>query len=744
MLLKRLELSGFKSFAKKTTLTFDAPVSAIVGPNGSGKSNLAEAFRFVLGEQSLKSLRGKRGEDLIWNGSAALPRMSRAQVRVVFQNVPKFFNVDFDEVAIERAVHRDGVNDYSLNGSRTRLKDVMELLFSANIGATGHHIISQGETDRVLLASPRERREMLEDALGLKVYQYKKEESGKRLEKTRENIAHVAALRKELAPHLAFLKKQAEKVEKAAALRGELAEHYRGYFARESRYLALRAAELERERRVPEAELEVVKRELARAKEAVARAADGGARGAEALGLEQELSKLRKEKERLGRELGRLEGQLAAEAARTREAAGAVIPAAAAERVVAELEREAAAAPADAAALRGLLGRILARLKDFVREYAARGGGLSAPETAALAAKKVALDEALARAAAREEDHAKALRLLQREAEAAQGESRQAERELFRLMGREQELRVSLESQKASSAALAREEEDFKRELGEAGALVGRAALDYERAEIPREAAETRGAQDERRRKIERMKIRLEEFGGASGDDLMAEYREASERDAFLAREVADLEASAASLETLILELSEKLDAQFREGIEKINAEFARLFILTFGSGAASLRALSAPPRRRRGDLNAESDLEDESPSGPLIEDEAEEGEEGIDIEVSLPHKRVRGLQMLSGGERALTSIALLFAMSSVHPPPFIILDETDAALDEANSRRYGDMVEDLAKKSQLILITHNRETMSRASILYGVTMGGDGVSKLLSVKFEEAIAVAK
>ncbi len=99
---------------------------------------------------------------------------------------------------------------------------------------------------------------------------------------------------------------------------------------------------------------------------------------------------------------------------------------------------------------------------------------------------------------------------------------------------------------------------------------------------------------------------------------------------------------------------------------------------------------------------------------------------------------------MLSGGERALTSIGLIFAMASVNPPPFLLLDETDAALDEANSRRYGDMIESLASKSQLILITHNRETMSRASILYGVTMGNDGVSKVLSVKLEEAVAVAK
>ena len=123
---------------------------------------------------------------------------------------------------------------------------------------------------------------------------------------------------------------------------------------------------------------------------------------------------------------------------------------------------------------------------------------------------------------------------------------------------------------------------------------------------------------------------------------------------------------------------------------------------------------------------------------GDMEEIEEEEPEEGIDIEVSLQHKKIKGLMMLSGGERALTSIALLFAMVLVNPPPFLVLDETDAALDEANSQKYANTLADLSQKSQLIIITHNRETMLRAGILYGVTMGDDGVSKLLSIKFEE------
>ena len=130
-----------------------------------------------------------------------------------------------------------------------------------------------------------------------------------------------------------------------------------------------------------------------------------------------------------------------------------------------------------------------------------------------------------------------------------------------------------------------------------------------------------------------------------------------------------------------------------------------------------------------------DSDFDDgEKPTMENADEERPEYVEGIDISLSIPRKRVKSLVMLSGGERALTSIALIFAMSSVNPPPFLILDETDAALDESNSRRYGDMVAALAKKSQLVLITHNRETMSRAGVLYGVTMGNDGVSKVLSV----------
>jgi chromosome segregation protein len=195
----------------------------------------------------------------------------------------------------------------------------------------------------------------------------------------------------------------------------------------------------------------------------------------------------------------------------------------------------------------------------------------------------------------------------------------------------------------------------------------------------------------------------------------------------------------------LITELDQRLDHEFKSGIVKINSEFQKFFSLMFGGGKAELSVITESRRRKKSDAEDLGELLREGQGGAEMSEGVEEqGPEGLEVTVSLPKKKVKSLMMLSGGERALTSIALLFAVSQVNPPPFIILDETDAALDEANSKKYGDMIENLSKHSQLILITHNRETMSRAGVLYGVTVGAEGASRLLSIAFEEAVQVAK
>jgi chromosome segregation protein len=246
---------------------------------------------------------------------------------------------------------------------------------------------------------------------------------------------------------------------------------------------------------------------------------------------------------------------------------------------------------------------------------------------------------------------------------------------------------------------------------------------------------------EEQRRKIERIKIKLEDAGLGGGAEVLKEFKEVSERDLFLAKELEDLNKSIESLNKLIVDLKEKIDIEFKEGIKKINIEFKEFFTLMFGGGSGALSIVTENKKVKRDEF---IEIDEDYVEGEAGEDSKLVFEQGVEINVSLPHKKVKELQALSGGERSLTSIALLFAMSQVNPPPFLVLDETDAALDEANSRKYGDMLEKLSVHSQLVVVTHNRETMSRAGILYGVTIGSDGASKLLSVKFDEAAAIAK
>ncbi|MDO8579291.1 MAG: AAA family ATPase [bacterium] len=741
MYLKSLELTGFKSFAKKSALHFNAQVTAIVGPNGSGKSNVAEAFRFVLGEQSIKSMRGKRTEDLIWSGGEGSARGNRASVKLVFDNSKKLLNIDFDEVTLERVIHRDSLSEYFINGSQVRLRDIVELLTGAHIGSSGHHIISQGEADRILNANIRERREMVEDALGLKIFQYKREESERKLEKTRQNMEKVESLRKEIAPHIKFLKKQVERVEKTIALREELKNLYKEYLKRESEYLATTEKALTDEGAVPRKDLEKLERELTSAKTVLESSKHRDVKSSDLISLESKLKEARETRDEITRAEGRIEGEIGSlEKILVREKTTANTEIATVEwskvKTLIDSVDELLGDMNAVAKIRALFKSFLDSNKHAKSEN--RIGEIE-KEIKILETKKKSADKGAGEIDMELSRLSREYNLLQKDIEKEKDTSRDAEKTMFRIMAVENEVRGRLSVLRVREDEIRLEKEDFKREVAEGVTLIGRDVYAYESDEktlVPEE----RRVQEERRKNLERIKVRLEDSGGVSAGDVMKEFKETTERDEFLAREINDLEKSAQSLTNLIKELEEKLDTLFGEGISKINKQFKDFFALMFGGGSASLSVVKEKKRRKVA-LSPEEMMEIGIDVAP--EDE-EETELGLDINVNLPRKKIKGLEMLSGGERALTSIALLFAVSQVNPPPFIILDETDAALDEANSKKYGDMVENLSKHSQLIVITHNRETMSRAGVLYGITMGREGHSKLLSIAFNEALSVAK
>ena len=249
---------------------------------------------------------------------------------------------------------------------------------------------------------------------------------------------------------------------------------------------------------------------------------------------------------------------------------------------------------------------------------------------------------------------------------------------------------------------------------------------------------------------IQRLRYKLELIGGID-PETVTEYEETKKRFEFLDAQLKDLREAIASTEKIVLELDEEINKQSKKVFAQINKEFEKYFKVLFNGGSCSLIKMT------KDDVNEDDDSAEEGGVTPdrAFEDTGEgerdrsdkireriaqydDGVVGIDIQATPPGKKLKSLNLLSGGERALTSIALLSAIMAVNPAPFVVLDEVDAALDESNTMRYAAILDDLSKNSQFIVVTHNRATMEKADILYGVTMNEDGVSNLLSVKLED------
>ena len=215
MYLKALEIQGFKSFPDKTVLNFGEDVTAIVGPNGSGKSNVSDAIRWVMGEQSTKSLRGSKMEDVIFGGTEKRSQMGFAQVTLVLDNTEHIFpQMEENEVAVTRRYYRSGESEYYINKQSVRLTDINELFMDTGMGREGYSIIGQGRIDEILSQKSADRREIFEEAAGISKYRHRKEKAERDLERTEENLTRVTDKIAELELQVEPLREQAEKAKK--------------------------------------------------------------------------------------------------------------------------------------------------------------------------------------------------------------------------------------------------------------------------------------------------------------------------------------------------------------------------------------------------------------------------------------------------------------------------------------------------------------------------------------------------
>lgn len=1003
MYIESLELSGFKSFARPTTLEFGEPkkgrhsITAVVGPNGSGKSNVVDALRWVMGEQSLKQIRGKKSHDMIFGGSEGKGQMSAASVTLTLDNSDKRANIEYEKLVLQRKIYRDGEAKYVINGANVRLLDLQILLAQAQFGQGAYSIIGQGVIDQLLLQSPSERKSFFDEAVGIKEFQLKRHHAVLKFERTQENMQQARLLLSEIEPRLKSLKRQVKKLEQRQEVQLELRELQESYYrtlhdtlsgtvkglkaqfsAEESEYaiasdvlseiqkelagLAKESsgeavfsqlrAEYERllfERSSLEREAAMLSGKLSQEytkegkqnvgwleqKAADLKAKKDGIDGdqkaahkakqaaATALAqVEKERSKIesrrialknehadlqkRVQELKTGQETFSYEGlkavsgvlshkdefdgtvhgtisQLASVeekfrtalevAARSHLASVVTENDEVAEQCIAYLKRERLGfatflplnkmkprmVPKDILELlhkRGIYGlaidlvtfderfsdifsyvfgstlvvedieiarkvgigrvRMVTLDGDIMETSGSMKGGFRRKASGGLHFSSGSRSESVfghqeledceqvmstiedelvsveqeytqAQEALREAQSALQvsegkLLLIQEKQQTVVSELASIEHErssldldekqysklLSSLKGQKKDLNTKMTElqndidQAQEKMAAFQQEQEEKRvrvfslqesmqqaqgKLNEINTRKGKTQIELVREETHLEDLEQElydslkvgigsllerdvptisdRSVDEVKGEIEKLSYKLSLIGGID-DEVMEEYEETSGKFNSLSAELDDLEKASVDLEKLIAELDSMMKKKHEASFKKIKKEFSRYFKILFDGGKADLVEVYGT------DDEQDEDEEEEKPKR-----KRKKILKGIDVTACPPGKKIKHLQALSGGERTLTSIALVCAILHVNPPPFVILDEVEAALDEANTERFTDILQELAKQSQFIIITHNRVTMHAADRLYGVTMGSDGISQLVSVELD-------
>jgi chromosome segregation protein len=593
----------------------------------------------------------------------------------------------------------------------------------------------------------------LEDAAGVKHFQIKKERSIKKLDSTRENLGRVGDLLKEIEPHLRMLKRQAEKAQKGKEVSDRLKERQVKLYS-----FLWHSFREEKDNVLGEkgdfgARMMNVQREADKINDEISKYSKEAQGSDKQEELEKKKQELLGELNKLEKELVITEGRIVIESEKSKS-----------QKIIESI-------PVDLDYVKEKLSKIrkdqeelirriqnaekmedLQDIKEFARAidqelsdlYQEVGKGEVVKDNSELiqASKeseerikkledgKIGIEKSIE---GFKSEIGKISREIEREREAGR-ESRQRFFELEREFNRKQEeigrLKDQFNEYKIKQARIEVREEDLTNEI--------KNELKMDATELKFDGENV--SRDELEKEIYRLKVQWEQIGGI--DPLIVdEYEETKKRFEFLTQESADLEEAMKSLREVVKEMDQKINEVFKEAFEKINEEFSKYFKIIFGGGQAKLTKTKIEVRKPKIKEESEnkglSDGENDEIEESEISEEIKE-ELGVDISACPPGKRINNLSMLSGGERSLTSLALLFAIISYNPPPFAILDEVEAALDEANSKRFGRIIQELSDNTQFITITHNRETMRQASLLYGVTMGEDGISKLLSVRLDQ------
>ena len=806
MRLKHISLSGFKSFVDPTRIPFPSDMSAVVGPNGCGKSNIIDAVRWVLGEGSAKNLRGDSMSDVIFNGSVARPASSRASVELVFDNSSGRLGGEYSsysEISVKRQVDHEGLSSYYLNGSSCRRKDITDIFLGTGLGPRSYAVIEQEMATKLISSKPDELRSHIEEVAGISVYKERRKETESRIKKTKENLDRVNDLKKEIDRNLLKLKQQIKSAEKYDLAKQNLKKFRSLKLA--SNWLAssekVKEMELNQKRQEIEIQKKISEKEKINTQIEETRNNQSNlllqiekmqesfySSGAEISKSEQELISLEEKVVLTNNEIESINQKIIALNSNINSEKNAI------EQIRTSLEKETNAleeAKNDFERLQissspeefldkllNDIGNLIVKIKNLsesanfdneLREvlsdstniqsglsrYKAEFKNISDAEKGVLNEKREKYTKAIQEVANKNLEISKlegAIHSKQKEIETFQSKTKELSESRESLMipinEIKEEIKPLLDKRSGNQNELTALRNNFERtneeirtleknlnigeiKIEELKSLSNSSVVEKQKfiteaeilqKQIQSEYGELQTVLDKLEpefdlafieNEIERFNKQIESIGPIN---LAAkeEFKIEGERNQEIESQLNELNKAIETLQSAIKKIDQESRTKFQDTLDSVNSEIAKLFPKLFGGGHAKL------------ELTGEDVLES-----------------GVVLKAMPPGKKNVSVSQLSGGEKAMSAIAMVFSFFSLNPSPFCILDEIDAPLDDLNTFRYISMVEEMSKKIQFIYITHNKISMERSKHLMGITMEEAGVSRLVSVDVEEALSLA-
>ncbi len=725
MQLKHIKLAGFKSFVDPTRISFPTNMVAVVGPNGCGKSNIIDAVRWVLGELSAKNLRGDSMSDVIFNGSEQRKPSGQCSIELLFDNSSGKVGGEyaaFNEISVKRVMTRDSQSSYYINNTKCRRKDVQDIFLGTGLGPSSYAIIEQGMVSSLVSAKPEELRTHIEEAAGVSKYRERRKETESRIKKTKENLSRVNDIRDEIGRLIRRLESQAKAADRYKDYKNQEKEKELNVAilfsldARDKRdLLNNNLAALQKDESIKESEVSVKQAKLDQYKtehESVLSKYEDAQKkfyevGSEIARFEQNLQNIRTTKDNTTRELERvkaayedaLEKASDFENLSPKEKAIHLIDEIISKISIPEIKSKAEQLKD---ILLSIFNIVLKQSKEISDEYLNQQENLETElKKTTQSSKEIStkLQELIETSASAEA-----------ELNSIRKDQQEVDREIRRL---ENEKSVSLLDLKAIQEKITNTKieisshsvhlENSSKRISESGIDIN----DIDRANYQDLSIEELQSELETiRSKI----IRLGAINLAAPDEIAEERKRKDELD----KQNEDLEEALEKLNKAISQIDKETKEKFIESFDAVNKRLKSIFPIMFGGG------------------NAELSLTDNSYLNA-----------GVKLMARPPGKKNSTLSQLSGGEKAMTALALVFALFELNPAPFCLLDEVDAPLDDLNTSRFINMVEEMSKKIQFIFITHNKVSMEKSDHLMGVTMQEAGVSRVVSVDVNQAVEFA-